>query len=263
MVKFISDLKCIRILFLGVIVAAISLATIFVAKTIENTVVRRSRYPLSAIEYEVAQSDSRVNGDGGQESKITIPNLIYMFITDRTDIRFYQMMKMSENLVYVVDNNVDPSKSELQSLKHVLRLNKTYDYLHLTEKVADTLSVMGNYYNFNTISKIDDDSILDYDRFMRLNLSEDIYMGNMMYYNVEFNLGSFHFGQGGFYTLGKQCLDCILRNVRDLELLPGEDSSLGRVISKHCKCKVVDSSKELHFHKQYTNGLNKKCELNA
>lgn len=193
-----------------------------------------------------------------------IDNIIYMFINNKTDIDFYRNQKIDNHLVYIIESTHNWPKEKICCL----RLNDKYEYETLDSKVFETLIMIRYYFpNFKTISKLDDDAIISYNYYQDLmkNITINTYAGLFKGYYLE-GFGIFNFATGHFYTLGKEAIQCILKNYRIFRKneKSAEDLTIGYTVSELCK-----SIKSLHldkniapiYHKKYNINKNKSCDL--
>lgn len=186
-------------------------------------------------------------------------DIIFIYQKNRTDELFYNMLKYSDNIIFVGD------KKWKCKNKSCLQLENYYDYKSLDVKLIDTFTqLLKKYPNAKTFSKLDDDAIIHpilYEDLIK-NIEKNNYAGILREYKVDNIKIKYNFMEGHFYMLEKELVKCFLKNSRISQNNMPEDMFLGKVLSIYCYPKFLDLKEiNLIWHREYNIGKNKKCIL--
>ncbi|KAG0196754.1 hypothetical protein BGX28_009789 [Mortierella sp. GBA30] len=157
-------------------------------------------------------------------------HLIYMLITEKTDTLYHENMRISDEIVFVSEDAEHCPKTLC-----CMVVKTGYDYWSLDKKVELMLKIVSNLFDgFVTLTKIDDDTYLDYGFFKSLqrNFTENTFFG-------KFELGVcseswVDYVEGPFYTVSRRLIHCLLSDFR----LCGsgyEDRAVTISIYRNCK----------------------------
>jgi hypothetical protein len=146
-----------------------------------------------------------------------------------------------------------------------LELQKEYGYKTLDLKLVDALTQLLNKFPpAKTFAKLDDDALvhphLYYDLIKKFEPNN--YAGLLRNYVVDGAKLKFIFMEGRFYMLGREIVECFLKNSRIAPDNMGEDLFLGKVVSNYCNVKYINvEDANMIWHRQYSTGKNKNCNL--
>lgn len=179
-------------------------------------------------------------------------HLVYMMITQESDMKYWPNLKMHDNIVYISED-----ASHCPSHGCCITLPTGYDYNTLDLKVklvAQTL--MQLFPSFTTLSKLDDDAFLDYYAFESLqpNLTSYSYVGK--FGHGKCSQSEIDFAVGSFYTLGRSLIECSMKDYYTCNN-GYEDRAVAISVYRNCdRFDRIDLSSWMnveHFHKVYAH----------
>ncbi|KAG9322103.1 hypothetical protein KVV02_005587 [Mortierella alpina] len=137
-------------------------------------------------------------------------HLIYMFVTEWTDTQYHENLRISDEIVFVSEE-----VEHCPRAKCCVVAKTGFDYWSLDQKVALALKIANNLFDgFITLTKIDDDTYVDYRFFMSLqkNFTENTFFG-------KFETGwcsssTIDYVEGPFYTISRRLIHCLLSDYR-------------------------------------------------
>jgi hypothetical protein len=176
-------------------------------------------------------------------------HLIYMFITDVTDILYHENLKISSEIVFISEVEEHCPKTSC-----CLTVQTGYDYWSLDKKVELALKVMSNTFeNFITLTKMDDDVFLDYNYFMSLqqNFTENTFYGK---FETQWCPDQMAYAEGSSYTVSRRLIQCLLFDYHTCGNA-AEDMAVSSSIYRNCKNYERRDLREFYnifvFHKTY------------
>ncbi|KAF9279412.1 hypothetical protein BGZ68_007942 [Mortierella alpina] len=157
-------------------------------------------------------------------------HLIYMFVTKETDTQFHENLRISDEIVFVSEEVEHCPKA-----KCCVVVKTGYDYWSLDKKVELILKIVNNLFDgFLTLTKIDDDTYVDYDYFMSLqrNFTENTFFGK--FETGGCSKSNIDYVEGPFYTVSRRLIHCL---VSDFRMCGSgyEDRAVSISIYRNCK----------------------------
>ncbi|KAG0066065.1 hypothetical protein BGZ93_002834 [Podila epicladia] len=137
-------------------------------------------------------------------------HLIYMFVTERTDMPYHENLRISDEIVFVSEEVEHCPKTQC-----CMVVKTGYDYWSLDKKVELMLRIANNIFDgFVTLTKVDDDTYVDYGFFMSLreNFTENTFFGK--FETGGCSTSTIDFVEGAFYTVSRRLIHCLLSDFR-------------------------------------------------
>ncbi|KAF9284088.1 hypothetical protein BGZ74_001797 [Mortierella antarctica] len=177
-------------------------------------------------------------------------HLIYMLITKYTDILYHENLRISDEIVFVSEEVGHCPKTQC-----CVVVKTGFNYSSLDRKVELTLKIANNMFDgFVTLTKIDDDTYVDYGFFMSLqkNFTENTFFG--MFGTGRCSNSNIEFVEGAFYTVSRRLIHCLLSDFRVCGT-GYEDRAVAMNIYRNCKNYERRHLRDYHnmyiFHKTY------------
>ncbi|KAI8065734.1 hypothetical protein BC940DRAFT_320335 [Gongronella butleri] len=135
-----------------------------------------------------------------------VKHLIYMMVTNKTDTKYLENIRLHNEIVYVSEVPEDCPATGCCMI-----LETGFDYWFLQRKVRVVMTaVLHLFPNFETLSKMDDDAFVDYNFFhdLQKQLNGTSFVGKFM--NAECRDQNIEYPQGAFYIMGRTIVNCLL-----------------------------------------------------
>ncbi|KAF9289773.1 hypothetical protein BGZ74_000661 [Mortierella antarctica] len=178
-------------------------------------------------------------------------HLIYMLITEATDILYHENLRISDEIMFVSEEVEHCPKTQC-----CVVVKTGFNYSSLDRKVELTLKIANNMFDgFVTLTKVDDDAYVDYGFVMSLqkNFTENTFFGRFEE-DWKCSNSKLDYACGPFYTVSRRLIHCLLSDFR-LCNCRGEDRAVAMNIYRNCKNYERQDLRDYYntyiFHKTY------------